>query len=139
MKEVTYNSEGFGIKTVCEMLNIGRQTLHYWRDVLYPDGRSNKFSSYELLFLRIIKEFVHFKGQKIGDFSGVDWDEFAIELSKFPPFELARYIFLWEPAEKKVFIYQSGDSSIKETRSSRKTELEEIVNEHINKLFNFGV
>jgi len=139
MKVVPHNSGGFNATTVCEILEISKHTLRYWARVLYPSGKGRYYNSFEVLLLRIVKEFVLWNDVNVTAFKGFDWDDFIEKLSKIPMHDLTRYSFYMNTETNDVLIYADDKKPIMAERGKHETALNQIVEEHINSLLSFGV
>ncbi|WP_395378117.1 hypothetical protein [Marinicella sp. W31] len=136
MKVVPHKSSGFNAKTVCEILEVSKQTLRYWVGVLYPLGRCRHYNSFEVLLLRIVKEFVLWNDVKV---KGFDWEDFTEKLSKIPIYDLTRYHFYMNTITNDLLVYSDDDEPKITDRGKHKTAMNLIVQEHINSLLLFGV
>jgi len=138
MNPVDYNSRGLKSKTVCELLELNKQTLRYWAGVLYPYGRPSEYNSFEILLLRIVKEFVLWNRVQVSAFSGFSWEDFVEELSSYSFIELSQLVFYMNSISHEILLLKSGVDHKLPSRGLQKVKLNQIVNEHINSLIYCG-
>ncbi len=139
MKIKRYKSKGYTARHVCEFLEIRKQTLRYWKGVLYPCGREKNYNAFEVLLLRIVKEFVLWKRVPVSVFEGFDWEIFIKDVSALPISNLRDKTFIIDPITKTLNLSLSQNNPAKKTRTQHDLELYDIVDEHIDSLIYFGV
>lgn len=139
MKVVANQSNGFNAKTVCEILEISKQTLSYWVGILYPLGRGRHYNSFEVLLLRIVKEFILWNNVKVMAFQGYNWEQFTENLSKIKIFDLVEYHFYMNTVTRDLLVYSDDNKPEINPRGKHLTSMEHIVKEHMDSLLSFGV
>jgi hypothetical protein len=129
---------GWKAHVVYEFIGVNRQTLIYWRDCLYPQYDRSKFSTYDILIYKIIKEYTQNYGIQLSRLKLVDWDSISMEIKKLTFSGHSNKILNIDLNNHSYKIYNSIDDIDVSSRHNVYIDIEEFSKSLIEKMINYG-
>ena len=130
---------GFKAKGACDLLEITKETLRYWKKHLDPIPNRSTFSSIDIFKYRIFKELIYYSGVSVRALEKYNWKEVFEHCDKVKYSMLEEFNLILDKRKKLIHFLKSNETTNYQSNRYLIVYLDEVYQEHVIELQLYGV
>lgn len=127
MRNSESKSKGFKPKQICELVDITKETLRYWREYLYPSELRSFFNCDDVFIYLLIKAFVKGWDVNVKFLVNVNWLKLKQDLNSMSALEKKSTVAVYDKELKTISLYSIPNNLNLYDRRYRHVLIEDII------------